>query len=100
MTYTMNPYLSTQNEVLTEIISIIDMYQQKELECQEFEAIIQACMEQYFIYLLKPISDDKFQLNGGAKVKLGKKRMMILSRCLERKNIAKISDLKGVVEFL
>jgi hypothetical protein len=92
--------MSRQQDIVQELRNVIDLFQSKKLERIRFEEVVTTYMHDYFGLIAKRIDATKVKINAAAMLKLGKKRLHILSQCLEKNNIAKLNDLDSGVFIL
>lgn len=99
--YRVKLYMNRQQDVVKELVIVTDLFAKNEIDHLKFEEIVIPYMRDYFPLIVKKLNETKVQVNSAAMLKLGKKRLYMLSKCLERENIARLSDPKnGEFELL
>lgn len=99
--YEIKLYMNRQQDVVKELIIVSDLFSSKKINHLEFEEIIKQYMNDYFPIIVSNVSETKVKLNSAALLKLGKKRIFMLSKCLEKEKIARLCNTKsGEFELL
>ncbi len=88
MKYNYNPYLSTQSEVVYEIVKVLRLFSDENLSQDELEETIVAYVKSY-ARLLFTVKEGSLVLKGFPVQKLGKKRIRIIGACLEKQALIK-----------
>ncbi|MBI9013844.1 MAG: hypothetical protein JEZ08_16540 [Clostridiales bacterium] len=94
MIYDINPFLGSQKEAIEEIIMIVELYTRDKLSASAFEQLITDFLKLHFKLLVDTISEEKVKIKGTAKQKLGKKRIILVSKCLERNSLAELENIE------
>lgn len=86
MGYQYNPYLATQSKVIYELVNIVDAHSMGKIGHKELETLVNQFMSDYS-ELIFDIKEDKIKLKQFPRQKLGKKRIRIIGKCLEKGNL-------------
>ncbi len=89
-----NVFITTQQELLNEIKKIIEMYKEGSISQSDFESTITSNIEEYSYLVIHRESDGYVVIKGAALHQLGKKRLRLIAKCLERKHIAELIDIE------
>ena len=91
--YKIKEYMNRQQDIVKELITVIDLFRSNRIDHVKFEEIVHTYMNDYFELLVKKIDSETVQVNSAAYLKLGKKRLFMISKCLEKKKFAKLSNV-------
>ncbi len=94
MIYEVKTFISTQRDVVNELIEVVDLLNNRDITHAKFEELISTYMFDYFDLIVKKLDETTVQINGAARKNLGKKRLLLVSKCLERHEIAKLDNAK------
>ncbi len=92
MEYKFNNYLSTQKQVVHELIRLIKIFNKEKIKKNTFENYLVDYIKQYGDLLFNE-SGKKMVFKTFAQQKLGKKRIRIILTCLENQQLATDIDL-------
>lgn len=94
MEYTYNRYLSTQSDVVYEIVKVLRIFFDGDMNNEELEDTVIYYVKTYARLLFDVDGKDELLFKGFPKQKLGKKRIRIIAACLENRKLIEFYDEK------
>lgn len=84
-----NKYLTTTKEIVEEVKHLVSLFEHKEITQNVFEDIIADYFNEYQNFIVDE-KDGVLELKASVKQKLGQKRMRLITKALEEKDLVEV----------